>query len=126
MNLQVGTVITLTTRYKNDYILSDEKFKDTTYENVTVLSPEPWMKSNQVKISSDTPRMPFRVIDMRNIHAVNDELAEPFVSSIKEIEVAGSKGAKYIVTVDDGTAVSCTCPGYTFRGKCRHLAEVTE
>jgi len=34
------------------------------------------------------------------------------------IEVQGSKGAVYYV---DPEARSCTCPGYTFRGKCKHI-----
>lgn len=33
-------------------------------------------------------------------------------------EISGSKGAKYIVNVDLKT---CTCPGYTYRGACKHV-----
>ena len=40
-------------------------------------------------------------------------------SNIKEVE--GSKGAKYIINLDDNT---CTCPGYTFRGTCKHVKEL--
>ena len=36
-------------------------------------------------------------------------------------EVAGSKGQTYIVNLDDNT---CTCPGYTFRGNCKHVKEL--
>jgi hypothetical protein len=36
------------------------------------------------------------------------------------IKVQGSNGKEYTVDPD---AKSCTCPGYTFRGQCRHLAE---
>ena len=36
------------------------------------------------------------------------------------IAVAGSKGQTYYVDPEAGT---CTCPGYTYRGTCKHLAE---
>jgi hypothetical protein len=38
-------------------------------------------------------------------------------------EVAGSKGGTYTVTEDAGTW-SCTCSGFTFRGRCRHVTEI--
>jgi hypothetical protein len=36
-------------------------------------------------------------------------------------EVTGSKGQTYIVNLDENT---CTCPGYTFRGDCKHIKEL--
>jgi hypothetical protein len=33
-------------------------------------------------------------------------------------EVKGSKGNSYFVNDAEGT---CTCPGYTYRGKCKHV-----
>jgi len=36
-------------------------------------------------------------------------------------EIDGSKGAKYILDID---AKTCTCPGYTYRGACRHVKEL--
>jgi hypothetical protein len=35
--------------------------------------------------------------------------------------VAGSNGAQYIVNLEERT---CTCPGYTFRGVCKHVKEL--
>jgi hypothetical protein len=36
-------------------------------------------------------------------------------------EVQGSGGAVYIVNLDDKT---CTCPGYTYRGACKHTKQL--
>ena len=37
------------------------------------------------------------------------------------IEVKGSKGNSYFVDPD---AKTCTCPGFTFRGACKHITEL--
>jgi len=39
-------------------------------------------------------------------------------------EVQGSKGNRYTVSRDSGRW-SCTCPGHGFRGRCRHVDEVS-
>jgi hypothetical protein len=40
----------------------------------------------------------------------------------KTWEVQGSKGNTYTVSLLDGRW-SCTCPGATFRGSCKHIVE---
>jgi uncharacterized Zn finger protein len=37
------------------------------------------------------------------------------------VEVKGSKGNSYFVNVEENT---CTCPGFTFRGACKHIKEL--
>jgi len=37
------------------------------------------------------------------------------------IKVQGSKGNVYLVDTEKGT---CTCPGFTYRGHCKHLKEL--
>jgi len=48
----------------------------------------------------------------------------PF-KAIKEkdtiVKVSGSKGAVYSIDTEEKT---CTCPGYSFRGTCKHLTEL--
>lgn len=46
-----------------------------------------------------------------------------FKAKIKSnlIKVQGSKGSVYSIDPD---AKTCTCPGFSFRGACRHITEV--
>lgn len=37
------------------------------------------------------------------------------------IEVKGSSGNTYYVNKEEST---CTCPGYTYRGSCKHITEL--
>ena len=39
-------------------------------------------------------------------------------------EVEGSKGSRYIVSLDSGRW-SCSCPGHGFRGRCRHVDQLS-
>ena len=41
------------------------------------------------------------------------------------IEVAGSNGKKYYLT-KVGNKYSCTCPGFMFRHKCKHVDEISK
>lgn len=48
------------------------------------------------------------------------ELAKPKTQPVV-IEIKGSKGNSYFVNVEEKT---CTCPGYQFRGKCKHVDDL--
>lgn len=59
----------------------------------------------------------------RKFERINDDIFNISMnvftpSNVKEVQ--GSKGQTYIVNLDEG---SCTCPGYTFRGTCKHVKE---
>jgi hypothetical protein len=54
------------------------------------------------------------------------ELGEIDLDEIKSTEqwtVTGSNGSEYVVQRVDGV-LTCTCPGHTFRGQCRHTKEI--
>lgn len=53
------------------------------------------------------------------------ELGEVDINDFKgeRWEFTGSKGDAYIVQRLDGV-LSCSCPGFTYRGECKHVKEV--
>ena len=74
-----------------------------------------------IKATETTPfyfKNPIKGFDKRGrkFEKASTSLFESHVESAV-IEVMGSKGAVYYV---DPELHSCTCPGFTFRGKCKH------
>jgi len=51
------------------------------------------------------------------------DLGDPEPPAPGQITVQGSNGNTYYLTEEDGVW-SCTCPGFKFRGDCRHTKEV--
>ena len=75
-------------------------------------SSEFWFKA-PIKISRS--RRKFKLVEPSPFTGIGGRVAD----STREVE--GSNGSKYIVNLDDK---SCTCPGYTFRGSCKHTKEL--
>ena len=76
---------------------------------------EPFWFKNPIKGFSRSGRKFEKVSD--EIFNMSMNVLTP--SNIKE--VVGSKGQTYIINLDENT---CTCPGYTFRGDCKHVKEL--
>ena len=78
-----------------------------------------------IKVGSTTPfyfKNPI-TIDKRG-RKFSPVKPNPF-KAVKEkstiVKVSGSKGNVYSIDTVDKT---CTCPGYTFRGSCKHIKEL--
>ena len=68
-----------------------------------------------------------RVISMKSVVSINGVPVEEYQESIKEVFIPSSKGGKgYTVRVENGIGKHCTCKGFQFRNKCRHLKEAEE
>lgn len=94
-----------------------------TFEGELVATPY-WIDYEAICLTTDrNDKFKFRVIAKKDIIEINgtkNTYVEP--AKAKEIIVEGSKGSKYIVTVD-GNRTSCTCSGFQFRRSCRHIME---
>jgi len=79
-----------------------------------------------IRAGTDSPyyfKSPIKGFDKR---ARKFELVTPNPFEVTEVAshvvtVEGSRGAVYTVDTSEGT---CTCPGYTFRGTCKHVKDL--
>jgi hypothetical protein len=100
------------------YFFPMEPFHEYQGEEVKVK----WVSDQELALSTNIPGFAFRVIKKENIVAI-DGKPYKFESTPKEkIKVRiveGSNGKEYEVTGN----YKCTCPGFTFRGDCKHIKE---
>jgi hypothetical protein len=104
--------------HKDAYFFEVAEFN--TYEGDEVKIK--WVKPEELALSTGNPEFPFRVIRRNLIREING-LPYSFDAPVKESAVRlvkGSNGKVYEVTAN-----SCTCPGFTFRGTCKHVTETT-
>ena len=77
----------------------------------------PFYFKNPIRISKSGRK--FEPVEPNPFDLVPSVVVAQELGNTREID--GSKGAKYIVDLD---AKTCTCPGYTYRGTCKHTKEL--
>lgn len=87
---------------------------------------------DSIRITGDH-QMPIRVITKAKIVNYN---GKPFKytptldpkkpAPPKTVQVEGSKGKTYTLTIKEDGSKSCSCPGFGFRGSCKHIDNYKE
>ena len=74
---------------------------------------------------AETFKKPYRFDTRGRSFVVVKELGEIDLDLVKAEtwKFMGSKGNEYVVQKIDNM-LQCTCPGYVFRGNCKHVKEV--
>lgn len=78
----------------------------------------PYYFKQPIRISKSGRK--FEVVDPNPFTFIPQVVVEQ-TTSANVVEIDGSKGAKYIL---DKVLCTCTCPGYTYRGTCKHVKEL--
>lgn len=85
---------------------------------IRVGSTVPFYFKNPIRISKSGRK--FEVVEPNPFDSI-PSIVVPQETSANIVEIEGSKGARYILDKD---AKTCTCPGYTYRGTCKHVKEL--
>lgn len=128
MDLEAGSTVTIKVRNPiwpmrkayASYVYIPEY---NTYEGTVVLKHKA-IKPGQIGLTTGQKDFDMRVIDINRIVGFEDSVAlPPPVDEVKTWEVEGSKGKIYKVVLDFGR-YSCSCPGFSFRGTCKHVDSI--
>lgn len=122
----VGTKVKVTIHAKNDFYFRKSDIEVQEYEG-TVVKNFPWQQPNTMAMTGHAD-FPIRIIELKDVFDLQTAdgtvgAKETVDNDVQSVEVKGSKGDVYTVT-KFGNKYSCTCPGFTFRGKCRHLEQL--
>ena len=123
----VGSKVRITTRYKNHVLYNREPFVEFHYEG-TVGSSHRFLDTNSFVLNTPTtPEFTRReislssVIDLVYLDGTHATLEN---NSDQSWTVKGSKGDVYTVT-RTANKLNCSCVGFQFRKKCKHLEVAT-
>jgi len=111
-------------QYRDAYHSKDHIKEFNEYSGTIVC--DKWHGEHRIGLTTTIHKFPVRVLQRHRIVEVNGtpvnykEAAVEVAPPYEEYTVPGSKGNTYKVTVNDGV-VMCTCPGYQYRGDCKHV-----
>jgi hypothetical protein len=120
---KVGSKIRVTTKFKNHVLSRADEYILSTYVG-TVGSAHKLLSPNSFVLSTpDTPQFPKREINLAKVihlEYLDGSTAKKVQTVDHTWQVKGSKGDSYTVT-RVGNKLNCTCTGFQFRRKCKHL-----
>lgn len=131
---KVGSKVTVVVRYNGHPPVfvplfggfSPKSPETATYEGV-VKRPDSWMKTDEFNMTTDMKSFPVRTISLTNVISIDGiKVGDLPKDDTRIVDVKGSKGDIYKVTVRNGVGQSCTCTGFGFRKRCSHLSQVSK
>ena len=93
-----------------------------------ILNTIKWLQPDEIAVTNPKHPNGFSIIHKKNILWIKDLAGRTATVKVSDPEyrqwtVKGSKGNDYLVIRQKGQ-YNCSCPGFTYRKSCRHIAEV--
>lgn len=85
-----------------------------------------WVDRDSICISAPDLPAKMRIIPKCQVVKIDDkqvEFKQKLANTPQVIQVPGSKGASYTVTIH-GAKKTCTCAGFSFRRSCKHIINI--
>lgn len=118
----VGSKVEVVTRHKDIFYFSEKEYIEYKYVGEVLPSPK-WIEHNSFAMTSDDPEVDFRVISANNVVDLK------YISGKPDREVDNSTQifkVKNYTVLKSKSGYRCTCVGYQYHKKCKHITEVKE
>lgn len=115
----IGSKVSVTVRHKSIYLYAKTPWDEKTYQGTVVKNPK-WIDADSFSVQTEDKSYPVKVIHSGNVHKIQILFGD--VQSVEKFKIKGSKG-DYIVT-KSGSQFSCTCVGFKYHAKCKHITEI--
>lgn len=126
MNIpQIGSAVKVTCRYRDTYIFSKEKYKDIVTAG-QIVSNDKWTPLDSFSMTTGRPEYPVAIIALRNVVKI-ESAGKVLRAAIKKAapktwKVKSSKGTETYIVTNNNKSWSCTCVGFQYHRKCKHIA----
>ena len=122
--MKVGDTVTFRVRnalYNNRAIYSSGVYipEYNTYSGKIITNPS-WVEPDYICLTTGNNKFPYRIISKTDI-ITEDFQVNPGIST-SSWEIEGSKGKRYLVTLEGGYW-ACNCVGFGFRRSCSHVVK---
>lgn len=119
-----GSIIEVVTRFKSIYYFSKEKFEEDRYIGIVLKSPK-WIEYNSFVLDTGNPEVDFHIISSNYVVDIQYLEGEPGEEILIPQKTEFFKIKDYTVTKAK-SGYSCTCVGYHYHRKCKHITQVME
>lgn len=121
---KIGSIIKVTTRYPETYIFSKNKFRNYVTAG-QVVENDRFTPVGCFSITTGRKEYPVAIIALRNVWKV-EEAGKTLKASIKKAapktwKVKSSNGKETYNVVNNAGSWSCTCVGFQYHRRCKHI-----
>lgn len=121
---EVGSIVEVTTRHKSHHYFSSEEFEEYTYLGVVIQNPK-WIEFNSFALTTGNPDVDYHIVSANNVVDIQYLEGYPGRELNKSSSVETFKIKDYTVTKNK-SSYSCTCVGYHYHRKCKHITQIVE
>jgi hypothetical protein len=122
MNMpSIGSKVSITVRVRDINLFAPSPYKNIIY-NGNIIKSQKWVNADSFSIETTDKEYPVKIIPSEWVTDI--KIISGTVQTIRKFQVKGIKGT-YIVTQGD-KQYSCTCIGFKYRAKCKHITAVVK